>query len=240
MNVSYSEKPVEHLIEQYKLFVNTSLDVTTKRLEVNKFNLTLNAIIFGLASLLTTLNQNVGIAILAIAGISTALVWRRSILAYKALNSAKFKVIHELEKSMPVNLFKHEDVRLKDEKYFSLTSAEQWYPGIFIGLYLSLIALISYSYFTSPLAWLFTGIIFGLICGILKEEKIKRGVIAIFVIILTAFIAFSLYSYGYSIYVTLVFPICSVIGFMPTFFVVRFYRSRKVDTSGGAPPQKMG
>ena len=87
----------KHLLEQYKLFVETSLDVTSKRLEANKFHLTLNSIIFGLAGSLTILNQQLAIVLLSIVGIVVSIVWSKSINSYRELNKAKFKVIHQLE-----------------------------------------------------------------------------------------------------------------------------------------------
>ena len=136
----YGDKFQEHLLQQYKLFVDTSLDVTSKRLESNKFHLTLNSIVFGFTSYLTTLNQYIVIILFSLVGILISVVWRKNILAYKELNSAKFKVIHELEEYLPACLFKcEEEYYLK--KYHGLTSTEKLYPLIFIALYAALIIL---------------------------------------------------------------------------------------------------
>jgi hypothetical protein len=135
----------KHLLEQYKLFVGTSLDVTAKRLEANKFHLTLNSIIFGITGYLVTVNQQAIIALLSIVGIVVSIVWRKSILAYKELNKAKFKVIFKMEEYLPVCLFKCEEKNYL-KKYHGLTSAEKWYPLIFVGLYVSVIAIVVFNY----------------------------------------------------------------------------------------------
>jgi hypothetical protein len=140
INEKYGEDFQKHLLEQYKLFVQTSLDITSKRLEANKFHLTLNSIIFGIASYMTTLNQHAVIVLFSIVGIVISWVWRKSILAYKELNSAKFKVIYELEAYLPACLFKCEEKHYL-KKYHGLTSAEKFYPIIFIVLYISIIIL---------------------------------------------------------------------------------------------------
>lgn len=140
INKDYGSDFQKHLLEQYKLFVDTSLDITSKRLEANKFHLTLNSVIFGIASYMTTLNQHVVIVLFAVVGIVISYVWRKSILAYKELNRAKFKVIHELEIHLPACLFKCEEKHYL-KKYHGLTSAEKFYPIIFILLYVSLIIL---------------------------------------------------------------------------------------------------
>jgi len=152
INKNYGKDFQKHLLEQYKLFVDTSLDVTSKRLEANKFHLTLNSIIFGIASYMTALNQYAVIILFSLAGIVVSYVWRKSILAYKELNSAKFKVIHELELYLPARLFKFEEKHYL-KKYHGLTSAEKYYPIIFIVLYISVIALAVLNAL-SPMLWL--------------------------------------------------------------------------------------
>jgi hypothetical protein len=140
IKVNYGKNFQEHLLEQYKLFVGTSLDITSKRLESNKFHLTLNSVVFGIASYMTTLNQYAVIVLLSSIGILISCVWRKNILAYKELNSAKFKVIHELEAYLPACLFKCEEKHYL-KKYHGLTSTEKYYPLIFVVLYLIVIML---------------------------------------------------------------------------------------------------
>lgn len=139
----------KHLLEQYKLFVQSSLDITSKRLEANKFHLTLNSIIFGIAGSLIILNQHAVIILLSIVGIVISVVWRKSILAYKELNKAKFKVIHSLEAYLPASVFRCEEKHSSLAKYHGLTSAEKWYPIIFIALYISIMVLTIYAYLES-------------------------------------------------------------------------------------------
>jgi hypothetical protein len=140
INKDYGRDFQKHLLEQYKLFVNTSLDVTSKRLDSNKFHLTLNSVIFGLASYLSTVNQQLVIVLLSVVGIVVSYVWRRSILAYKELNTAKFKVIHQLETYLPACLFKCEEKHYLN-KYHGLTATEKLYPVIFMILYALIIVI---------------------------------------------------------------------------------------------------
>jgi len=140
INMDYGKDFQKHLLEQYKLFVGTSLDVTEKRLEAHRFHLTLNSIIFGIAGYMTILNQYLVIILFGVIGILISYVWRRSILAYKELNTAKFKVIHDLELYLPARLFKWEE-KYYLKKYHGLTSAEKFYPIIFMALYILIIFL---------------------------------------------------------------------------------------------------
>ena len=146
INQEYGDDFESHLLEQYKLFVDTSLDVTSKRLESNKFHLTLNSVVFGIASYLTALNQYAVIILFSVVGILISAVWVKNILAYKELNRAKFIVIHELENRLPARLFKCEEEHYL-ARYHGLTSTEKFYPIIFIILYIALIVLASASAF---------------------------------------------------------------------------------------------
>jgi len=75
-------------------------------------------------------------------GILISVVWAKNIFAYKELNRAKFKVIHELETYLPACLFKCEEEHYL-KRYHGLTSTEKFYPIIFIALYVGLIAFTS-------------------------------------------------------------------------------------------------
>jgi len=147
VNKNYGADLQKDLLEQYKLYVESSLEVTSKRLESNKFHLTLNSIIFGIAGYLTTINQPAVIILLSAVGTIISVVWIQSIISYKELNKAKFKVIHELEKHMPACVFTCEEKYYKGKgKFQGLTSREKWCPIIFIVLYALVIALTIYTF----------------------------------------------------------------------------------------------
>jgi hypothetical protein len=148
INKNYGEHLQEHLLEQYKLYVETSLDVTSKRLESNKFYLTLSSIVLGIAGYLTIINQHAVFILLSVMGIIISVVWIQSIASYKELNAAKFKVIHELEQSMPASVFKFEE-RNYSGKRKGLASTEKWCPIMFIALYSIIIALTVYTLLSS-------------------------------------------------------------------------------------------
>ena len=141
INEDYGDSFKKHLLEQYKLFVDSSLDVTSKRLESNKFHLTLNSVVFGFSSYMTTLDQLSIIILFSSIGILISAVWYKNVLAYRELNRAKFIVIHELEDHLPSRLFKCEEECYLG-RYHELTSLEKYYPIIFIILYVALILFI--------------------------------------------------------------------------------------------------
>lgn len=142
INKNYGKLFHEHLLKQYELYVNTSTDVSSKRLESNKFYLTLNSVIFGFASYLTLLNNNLIILLFSVIGFLISIIWFTNISSYKELNSAKFKVIHEMEDFLPASLFRAEE-KYYLNKYRGLTAVEKFIPLIFLILYVAL-AIVTY------------------------------------------------------------------------------------------------
>ena len=140
INEKYGELFQKHLLEQYKLYVNTSTEVTAKRLETNKFFLTLNSIMFGSTSYISTQHIALTVILFSLTGLLISFAWLKNILAYKELNRAKFKVIHELETHLPASLFRTEEKHYL-ERYHGLTSIEIICPIAFLVLYIALIIL---------------------------------------------------------------------------------------------------
>jgi hypothetical protein len=142
-NKNYGANLQEHLLEQYKLYVDTALDTSSKRLESNKFYLTLSSVIFGIAGYLMVLNQNFVIILFSIIGIIISLVWMQTIISYRELNSAKFHIIYELEQLLPARLFKFEKLHYSGKRK-GFASIEKWCPLLFVALYASIILLTIY------------------------------------------------------------------------------------------------
>ncbi len=138
----YGERFQEHLLEQYKLYVDSAQRVSEKRISTGNYLLTVSSslmTVFGIAS-----TQRVGggwLIIIPIAGLLVSLTWYSLIRSYKNLNTAKFKAIHEIENYLPVALFRYEwhSCELGQGKtYKPITHLERWIPLIFAGVYLVL------------------------------------------------------------------------------------------------------
>lgn len=138
----YGERFQEHLLEQYKLFVESSLKVSEKRISTGNYLLTVSSslmTVFGIASTLRVGGR--WLSIIPVAGLLVSLTWYSLIRAYKNLNTAKFKVIHELEDYLPVALFRYEwhSCELGQGKaYRPITHLERWIPLIFAIVYVAL------------------------------------------------------------------------------------------------------
>ena len=80
------------------------------------------------------------------------MLWHRIIQSHKDLNTAKFKIIHELELNLPAALYAHE-WRLAEEgrgkAYRSVTDIERWIPLVFLGLHLVLLFVFAWNFLPS-------------------------------------------------------------------------------------------
>lgn len=145
----YGDKYQNHLLEQYKLYVQTSQQVSERRQNANNFLLTVNSSLVVLyVALLSTFGHHHWNALIPFTGLFVCFLWYSTVDSYKDLNTAKFAVIHELEEQLPVALFKHEwhvcghnrkktDRDIAD-RYVPLTHLERWIPVAFAALYIGL------------------------------------------------------------------------------------------------------
>ncbi|MGQ4876583.1 MAG: RipA family octameric membrane protein [Promethearchaeia archaeon] len=141
----YNEKFKEHLLEQYKLYVEMADRISKRREHTNKLYISLLTVVFALFSIIIKgekLNEfQIFIFItINIFGILLCILWIINIYSYKKLNWGKFKVIHEMEQNLPFGCYKREWEILgkgkESKKYRPLTHVEQLIPLIFILLYL--------------------------------------------------------------------------------------------------------
>lgn len=134
INLKYGKNFHEDLLSQYQSFVKSSEEISSKRMNSNNFYLSLNTALLGIVGYLFYLNKSlIIILILSILGIIISLVWSEGISSYRELNSAKFKIIHEMENYLPSAPFRKEDEYLRS--YYKITKIEKFVPWIFMGLY---------------------------------------------------------------------------------------------------------
>jgi hypothetical protein len=145
----YGDKYQDHLLEQYKLSVQTSQQVSERRQNSNNYLLTLNSSLVTLfVVFLSTFGHHRWNVLIPATGLVICFLWYSLVDSYKDLNKAKFAVIHELENQLPVALFRHEwsvcgHNRKKKDKpvedmYVPLTHLERWIPWMFAVLYVVL------------------------------------------------------------------------------------------------------
>jgi len=109
----FDGKNLSVLLDQYKIFVETSEQLVARRQGVNTFFLSINSLLLTgiglLARELTKAPASVFAALaICVAGILLCLGWYRLLCSYAQLNHGKFVVIHELERHLPASLFQAE------------------------------------------------------------------------------------------------------------------------------------
>lgn len=150
INDDVSPKVLDTILQQYKLCVEMAEQISSRRAAANAFFLTLNSTIISLTvGAITSKDFTVSVIsalFIAILGFVLCYIWYRLILSYRQLNTAKFKVIGELEKRLPASPFYLAEWKLlgegKDKKlYTPLSAIETNVPLVFSIIYLLLFTL---------------------------------------------------------------------------------------------------
>lgn len=144
------------VLDLYKLAVEQVDHISARRASANSYFLTIHtglaAVVGVLAAVTGSNDQDLprfdDVALFATAGIGILLsaTWWLLLRSYRDLNSAKFKVITEIEASLPVKMFEREWEILKaDEvlpwwrgRYAELGFVERVVPVLFLSVYLAL------------------------------------------------------------------------------------------------------
>lgn len=136
------------LMEQYKLYVDSSTKVSERRATAQTFFLTANTLLATAYGLVASKGTPAAVPrpdmawpwLVPLAGLMLALSWFVLIGAYGALNSGKFKVIHELEQHLPAAMFDREwQILLQKKGRYTLTQVERIIPLIFAFFFAALI-----------------------------------------------------------------------------------------------------
>ena len=138
----YGTEYKAHLLTQYKLFVETADRVSERRTSANNYLLTVNSVLVTLYGLASSFSYDrPWLFVMPVAGVLVCITWLVLIRSYRNLNTAKFKVIHELEEQLPAALFDREwDLAERGEgkAYKPLTHIEPYIPLVFAVLYIIL------------------------------------------------------------------------------------------------------
>lgn len=138
----YGAEYKNHLLAMYKSYLEMADRISSRRQSANNFFLTINTAVVGFIGYV-----QLGIEkssnyyyLISIAGMVLCYFWYRLVKSYKGLNSGKFKVIHKLEKKLPVSPYDAEWEIVgrgkKPELYLPFTKVEMKVPWIFFGLHL--------------------------------------------------------------------------------------------------------
>jgi hypothetical protein len=138
------EKWHSHLLEQYKLYVEMADRISQRRSTANSYFLTVNSAIFGFVGYLTSKESTEYLWLLAFAGGTLTLLWFSIVAAYRNLNTAKWNVVHEIEKRLPISPYDAEWEAVERGKnsrlYRPISHIEGMVPWVFFLLHLVVFA----------------------------------------------------------------------------------------------------
>ena len=143
---SYGKSFKADLLEQYKLYVQSAENVSSRRVTSNRYLLTINAALVALYGLQSAnFGQGYWTLLIPVIGIPVSLLWYLIIKSHADLNRIKFDVIHEFEQHLPVAMYRYE-WKLAEEgqgkNYRAVTTIERWIPTLFTVLHVVLAVMI--------------------------------------------------------------------------------------------------
>ncbi|MGW2392141.1 RipA family octameric membrane protein [Streptomyces lydicamycinicus] len=148
--VSQDDQPNPTVLDLYKLSVEMADRVSARRGTANAFFLsaqTAMVSVLGLAQRQFAQIHWVAYLAISLAGVVMSLSWWLQLRSYRDLNAAKFSVINNIEKVLPVKMFTEEWEALKRDplpplrrRYAELGLVERVVPFVFAALYMLLFA----------------------------------------------------------------------------------------------------
>ena len=145
----YGTRFQDHLVEQYKLYVEMADRVSSRRSQANLFFVSVSSGLLAPLSFVSAANSksehtHVLFLVAGIFGLGTCLRWFLTIRSYAQLNSLKFKVVQEIENQLPFPCYQREwqlDRTGGDRrKYLRLTFVERLVPLVVGCAYATLLA----------------------------------------------------------------------------------------------------
>lgn len=136
-----------HLMEQYSIYVEMADRISQRRNLTNVFFLTLStSLVTGICFTLGGGSElpNLLTSLLALLGTVVSIAWWWLLRSYRNLNSAKYKVIGQLEEKLPSSPYWSAEWKELGEgkslkKYLPLSKLEQFIPLIFLIGYIGII-----------------------------------------------------------------------------------------------------
>jgi hypothetical protein len=142
----YGDNYREHLLVLYRIYLESAEKISDRRSNANTFFLTINTALISALGISGIISQKTSSLLFIMVGLTALLLcysWYRLIRSYKDLNTAKFRVIHEIEKHLPLRPYNAEwdSVGRGENKqlYLPFTHIEIYVPWIFTTLYTILI-----------------------------------------------------------------------------------------------------
>lgn len=135
----HNDKWYSHLLDQYKLYVEMADRISSRRAAANSYFLSVNSAILAFVGYLSAKESGEYMWMLAMGGIALSVLWEALITSYRNLNTAKFAVIHKIEKRLPISPYEAEWEAMERgtnrKLYRPISHIEQGVPYVFMVLH---------------------------------------------------------------------------------------------------------
>ena len=142
----YGDSFTSDLLEQYRIYVQSSENVSARRVASSRYLLTLNVALVALYGFqYAGFGQGYWTLLIPIVGIPVSLLWFLIIKSHADLNHIKFCIIHEFEQYLPAAMYKYEWELAEEGEgrtYRTVTSIERWIPILFTVLHAVLMTVV--------------------------------------------------------------------------------------------------
>lgn len=142
---SYGQNNIyqEHILEQYKLYVEMADRASARRQKANNYFIALNTLVLSVFGTIIGLKKDslssTWLVLVGILGIVLSVTWWLILLSYRQLNAGKFEVVDKLESILPVKPYAIEWILLgqgtDNKKYFPISRVEQIIPILICVVY---------------------------------------------------------------------------------------------------------
>lgn len=105
-----------HTLEIYKTYLASTQSNSDRRMAANTFFLSIHTLLIGGSGLSLENDERLFALLISLLGMMFAWVWRRLVKSYRQLNHAKFKVVHEIERYLPIAAYDAEWKALAEGK----------------------------------------------------------------------------------------------------------------------------
>lgn len=145
----YGSNYRQHVLEIYKLYIEMADQVSSRRNSANAFFLSINSALVALLGAGRAFTDkdipSTFFILVSVAGVVLSYQWYRLIRSYKDLNSGKFKVVHAIEKLLPVRPYDAEWTAVgrgeRPDLYLPFTEVEVRVPWVFLLLHLIILVI---------------------------------------------------------------------------------------------------
>jgi len=111
----YGDQFKEHLLKQYEIYIEMSDRVSSRRMQINTFFITVFSSLLAISAFVFKMDPKIDSGLykfflpwVPLFGCILSIIWYQSIQSFKILNSSKFKIITAIEKELPCPGYSYE------------------------------------------------------------------------------------------------------------------------------------